>query len=299
MKSTPSHHCFTIDVQDCFPTIKANRLRYETDNSDEFERKTIQALNNILDLLCKYEIKATIFFLGSIAERHPNLVRRAAFEGHEIASHGYFHKSIKNVVNTFKSDISNVKSILEDITGFQINGYRSPAFTLNEDTIHAYEILADAGYKYSSSVSQNNHSKSKHTALGNQPVLIETRNGQILEIPITSFPTSLSLLNCFGGKDFLSFPFIWHRAACKLIQNTNRHFVFHISPAKLNLDKAALKPDILKNFRSNYNSKRAYIKIEKMLQLYKFVKMEDIYSKYKPIRTQSGITIHPYERITI
>lgn len=48
----------------------------------------------ILDALAARGVKATFFVLGRHAELWPDLVRRAASEGHTIGNHGYFHRKL-------------------------------------------------------------------------------------------------------------------------------------------------------------------------------------------------------------
>src|SRR5262249_54223698 len=45
----------------------------------------------LLDLLAAHHIKATFFVIGENVAEHPEIVARAASEGHEIASHSWSH----------------------------------------------------------------------------------------------------------------------------------------------------------------------------------------------------------------
>jgi peptidoglycan/xylan/chitin deacetylase (PgdA/CDA1 family) len=48
----------------------------------------------ILDVLRREQVKATFFVLGRHADRWPELVRRMADEGHQLANHGYWHRKL-------------------------------------------------------------------------------------------------------------------------------------------------------------------------------------------------------------
>ena len=54
-------------------------------------------MDAILGALERHGARATFFFLGWIAERHPDLVRRCLDGGHEIASHGYEHRFLQEL----------------------------------------------------------------------------------------------------------------------------------------------------------------------------------------------------------
>jgi peptidoglycan/xylan/chitin deacetylase (PgdA/CDA1 family) len=86
---------------------------------DEWEYKkstVVQNTQRILDVLDKYQIPATFFILGWVAERHPDLVKNIFKSGHEIACHGYSHQLAYDLSDDeLISDILNAKKILEDI----------------------------------------------------------------------------------------------------------------------------------------------------------------------------------------
>ena len=66
----------------------------------------------ILDLFEKYNVNATFFTLGYIAERHPELIEKIKSNGHEIASHGYSHTDIRKMTKaSFESDLLKSLSI--------------------------------------------------------------------------------------------------------------------------------------------------------------------------------------------
>ena len=103
-------------------------------------------------------IKATFFILGWIAERYPDLVRRIQKEGHEIACHGYAHQLVYTQSrDEFRQDIKRAKSILEDITGSGVIGYRAPSYSITDKSQWAFEILVEEGFKYDSSVFPIHH----------------------------------------------------------------------------------------------------------------------------------------------
>src|SRR5207245_5352165 len=87
------------------------------------------------------------------AERHPEMVRRIAVAGHELASHGYDHKRVDCLTPIeFKEDVLRSKATLEEITGKMVLGYRAPTFSIGPTTPWAHEILDEVGYLYSSSI---------------------------------------------------------------------------------------------------------------------------------------------------
>lgn len=86
----------------------------------------------LLDLLRRYDIKATFFVLGSNAEKYPDLVRRMHEEGHLIGLHNYSHWA--NAVMTprrVRRQIENAVKAVESITGEKPVYYRPPWGVIN------------------------------------------------------------------------------------------------------------------------------------------------------------------------
>ena len=104
----------------------------------------------MLDLLDQFGAKATFFVLGWNAQRVPDLVRRIASRGHEIASHGFYHNLCCNEsINSLKEDLTVSKKILEDIIGSQVYGYRAPSFSIAQKIL---EVIEECGFVYDSNV---------------------------------------------------------------------------------------------------------------------------------------------------
>src|SRR5262249_29883889 len=107
----------------------------------------------LLELFAEARVVGTFFTLGWVAERCPMLVRRLVAEGHELASHGYEHRRADmQSREQFREDVRRSKSLLEDISGVTVVGYRAPTFSVGNRSCWAHAVLADEGYRYSSSI---------------------------------------------------------------------------------------------------------------------------------------------------
>jgi polysaccharide deacetylase family protein (PEP-CTERM system associated) len=106
----------------------------------------------VLDFLDRLDVKATFFVLGMCAKNYPALVSELAERGHEIASHGTAHARVyAQTRDEFRRDLEENVGLLERLTGRRPLGYRAPAFSINRDTLWAYDVLADLGFRYDSS----------------------------------------------------------------------------------------------------------------------------------------------------
>ncbi|MBI4517699.1 MAG: polysaccharide deacetylase family protein [Deltaproteobacteria bacterium] len=137
-------HALSVDVEDWY-----HDAALAGHPAQRVETNTLQ----LLDLFAAYEARATFFFLGEVAARFPALVRRAAAAGHEIASHGYGHRPVAELVRReFRADVARSLRLLEDITGRHVRGYRAPYFSIKADVRWPIETLAELGVTYDSSI---------------------------------------------------------------------------------------------------------------------------------------------------
>ena len=139
----------TFDIEDNFEI-------YELRNPEDWKKYEYQVVENtkkILDLLSHYRATATFFVLGKVAERNPEVVESIWLEGHEIASHGYSHRSVKELGKEgFEEDLLKSKKIIEMIADIKIVGYRARSFSINALDHWAFEILARNDLIYDSSI---------------------------------------------------------------------------------------------------------------------------------------------------
>jgi polysaccharide deacetylase family protein (PEP-CTERM system associated) len=141
----PLRHALSVDVEDWYHDGGARTA--------EPEVRVLDNTLRLLDVLERHAVRGTFFFLGEVAERFPALVRRVADAGHEIGSHGYRHRSVRDLTrNEFRRDVADSLRLLEDCAGRAVRGYRAPYFSIKADVRWPSEILADVGFRYDSSV---------------------------------------------------------------------------------------------------------------------------------------------------
>ena len=93
----------------------------------------------------------TFFCTGCIAEKDPDLIRKISTDGHEIASHSYYHDNLHTKNSTeLEVILKRSKDALESAAGKEVLGFRAPRFLLNKDTVDQYKIIEKI-FKYDSS----------------------------------------------------------------------------------------------------------------------------------------------------
>ncbi len=207
--------------------------------------------------------KATFFCLGWIAERYVHLIKEIQAQGHEIACHGYAHQLVyRQSPEEFRNDIYKAKAILEDITGKEVIGYRAPSYSITNKSLWAFEVLAEEGFKYDSSIFPIRHdfygipdaprfpfsvSLNGKGSPKFKPLLsalnVERRTlNNILEFPLSTFPIGKFTLPLSGGGYFRLFPYTMIKKGLKRInERENRPFIFYLHPWELDFDQPRIR----------------------------------------------------------
>jgi len=102
----------------------------------------------LLDLLYKYNIKATFFVTGIILEKNPSIISRIRQEGHEIGCHGYSHKRFDEL--PIYDKVGEIRDFLtlSSKNKIKVYGFRAPQFSIDKETL---DVLKEYNLKYDSS----------------------------------------------------------------------------------------------------------------------------------------------------
>jgi peptidoglycan-N-acetylglucosamine deacetylase len=129
------------------------------------------AVPRILDLLRAYEIPASFYIPGWVAERWPERVRAIHAAGHEVAHHGYLHEAPATLEPDDEAAVLDRGSaILAELTGAPPRGYRSPSWELSGRSL---ELLAERGFAYDSSLMGDD-----------APYLLDAGGRHLVELPV-------------------------------------------------------------------------------------------------------------------
>ena len=206
-------NAMTVDVEDWFQ-VQAFAGTIDRADWDGLERRVDRNTSRILDMFDQAGVRATFFTLGWVAERHPALVRRIVAEGHELASHGYFHRlAHEQTPADFARDVGDARKLLEDTGGVRVQGYRAPTFSINTRNPWAFETLTEQGYRYSSSIYPIRHDLYGMPQAPRFPYHPE--GGALLEIPMTTVRLGGRNLPCAGGGYFRLLPYEIFRAGLR------------------------------------------------------------------------------------
>ena len=223
-------NAMSVDVEDYFQ-VSAFANRVSRDDWDSFDCRVERNTDRVLAMFADHGARATFFTLGWVAERYPALVRRIVEQGHELASHGHAHFRVyEQTPEAFRSDVRRTKALLEDVGGVAVNGYRAASFSIGGRTPWAFEVLAEEGHTYSSSVYPIRHD---HYGVPDAPrFTYRPDDGCALrEIPITTVTAFGRNLPSGGGGYFRLLPYAFSRWAIRRVnRNDARSTIFYFHP---------------------------------------------------------------------
>jgi polysaccharide deacetylase family protein (PEP-CTERM system associated) len=271
-------NAFTIDVEDFFQ-VEAFSKVIERDAWESFSCRVEKNTDVILSLLDDANVKGTFFVLGWIAKRYPQVVKKIVDSGHEIASHGMSHKLIYNQQQSvFKQETIDSKALLEDLSQQPVNGYRAATYSITNKSLWALDILAEAGFKYDSSIFPMRHDRYGISDANPLPNVLTTPNGSTLvEFPISTVKNKFFTLPIAGGGYFRLFPYQVTRWGLSTINKQNNPFVFYLHPWEVDPDQPRIE-NISKftRFRHYNNLNRCTNRLSMLLEDFKFSTMENV-----------------------
>ena len=202
----------SVDVEDWFQVGAFERV-IDRDTWDSLDLRVERNCDAILALFADAGVVGTFFTLGWVAQRCPAMMRRIVDAGHEVASHGWDHARVFTLDRAgFAADLARARAVLEDVTGQPVTGYRAPSFSIDARNPWAHDVLAEAGYNYSSSVAPIVHD---HYGWREAPrfAFRPVAGADLIEIPVTTVEWAGRRMAAGGGGFFRLFPYAVSRWA--------------------------------------------------------------------------------------
>jgi polysaccharide deacetylase family protein (PEP-CTERM system associated) len=235
-------------------------------------------MDRILELLSEHDVRATFFTLGWVAQQYPEIVRRVADAGHEIASHGVQHTRVwQQTESQFLEDASAAKKVLEDVSGMPVAGYRAASWSIDARTPWAHDVLERAGYKYSSSIYPIRHD---HFGVPNAPTMPHfVGQGDLLEIPASVARIAGRNIPAAGGGYFRLYPLKISKWLINRIQSSgDSPYIFYFHPWEMDPDQPRVAGATVKSrFRHYLNLDRFPNRLNALLRDYEWDRMDYLF----------------------
>ena len=231
-----------------------------------------------LNLLREFNVKATFFVVGEIAEESPGLLKAIVNDGHEVAFHGYHHNPLwTSDLQSFKYEVERFNSIVFLATGQLCWGFRAPSYSLDNRTKWALRVLKDSGFLYDSSVFP------LKTPLYGEPLapiipyhpssenIAENDDSErLFEFPALVYPLLGFRIPVAGGFFLRVLPLIFFRKAINRMNQKGFPAVVSFHTWELDGEIPRLKLGPTKSFVTYHNLKNVHSRLSSLLSEFKF-----------------------------
>jgi len=270
-------NALTVDVEDYFQ-VSAFADNVEYNDWDERPMRVVDNTYKLLDLFDEYQVKATFFTLGWVAERKPELVAEIARRGHEVACHGYSHQLVYNQTpEVFQQETIRAKSILEDIIQQPVLGYRAASYSITKESLWALDILAETGFVYDSSIFPVRHDRYGMPDTPEYPYQLKTPAGHsIIEFPLSTAKIFKYRLPVAGGGYFRLYPYWMSRLGLGQINRQQMPFIFYLHPWEVDPEQPRIEASWFSRFRHYNNLDKCEARLRSLMSDFQFTTTWDV-----------------------
>jgi len=291
-------NALTVDLEEYFH-VSAYASSVRVEDWDTIPSRVAESTDHILSLLDRHNRKATFFVLGWVAKKTPEVVRRVASAGHEIACHSYLHRRVFELTREeFREDTRRAKSLIEDVTGKQVLGYRAPSFSITASSTWAMQILIEAGFQYDSSIYPVKHPNYGLPQAPRTPFRVSTPSGTLLEYPMTALEYSGHRAPLAGGAYLRALPYFYTRWAIRYL-NAVEHSpaCVYLHPWELDAGQPLMKGSLTSRMRHRMGLRGTRRKLDKLLRDFEFCPLGKLVSELGSSTSPQVISISALEEL--
>ncbi len=264
-------NALTIDVEDYY-MVSAFADVVPFSAWGAYESRVEKSTSRILELLDGHGVKATFFTLGWVAERFPGLVRAIHTAGHEIGCHGYNHRLIYDLTPTeFREDVRKAKTILENIIGSPVIGYRAASYSIIKETLWALDVLIEEGFRYDSSIFPIHHDRYGMPGAERFSYMIKRPGGMLKEFPPSTYRVLGQNIPIAGGGYLRLFPLQITKTAIRRINaREEQPVIVYLHPWEIDVDQPRVNGRRSSVLRHRINLHTTMPKLSTLLQEFSF-----------------------------
>jgi len=268
-------HFFTVDVEEYFQ-VNAFDDYIARESWPTYPSRVAENVDRLLDILARHRVSATFFTLGWVAKRHPRVVRRIAQAGHEVASHGWWHRKVTTMTaSEFREDVRLSKDVLEDITGSAVLGFRAPSFSIVPGREWALDVLIEEGYVYDSSMFPVRRPDYGYPDAPPIAHVIERPAGRLYEFPLATTVWNGVRIPAAGGGYLRHLPIHIIQRAFREHTEGRIPGVFYIHPWELDDEQPRLPLPLMTRVRHYRGLRQTPERVGRLLAEFHFTALRD------------------------
>jgi len=271
--TTPTRltHALSFDIEDWFHMVDVAAVE-DPAKWDSMSSLVEKRTHEILELCNEFNVKATFFVLGWIADRYPELVRSIADAGHELATHSYWHRRVYLLTpKEFEEDIRLSIDVIEQASGQKVSGFRAPSFSITEGSEWAIDVLHDCGIEYDASLFPATRGHGGYDCPVNAHVFEKTPSGRGMpELPMSVMKIGGRSV-CFSGGGYLRlFPLWLIDRGIRQLAKIGVPTVVYLHPRDFAPDCPRVPMPLHRRFKSYVGAGSTASKLGKLLKRYQW-----------------------------
>jgi polysaccharide deacetylase family protein (PEP-CTERM system associated) len=223
---------FSVDVEEWYDSNFESAPALDT---AALPRRAGDGVDRLLEALDESKSRATFFVLGELASEQPDVVRRIARAGHEVACHSYTHTLLyRQSREIVFRDLTRARALLEDLSGVRVRGFRAPSWSITESNLWALDVIAEAGFEYDSSIFPGRTYLYGIDGAPRVPYRIRTPQGnELVEVPPSTLGLGKRRIGVGGGVYLRLLPLWVHQRVCDHALARGRSFMAYVHPREL------------------------------------------------------------------
>lgn len=267
-------NALTIDLEDWYHVCGAGE-NGDASRWSTYESRVLRNTDRVLALLRANGARATFFVLGYIAAREPGLIRAVAREGHEVATHGYFHRRIFEMSpGEFEDDLARSIDAISEAAEAPVIGHRAPEWSIRPHTLWALGILRKRGILYDSSMVPLTRMGDR--SFPRSPARIETEHGEIWEFPLTTARCFGENIPFTGGLPLRLAPYFYVLSKIRRMNREGNTAMVYFHPWEFDTGQPRIELPWSRRFMHYFNLPAAPRKLSGLLAHLRFAPVREI-----------------------
>jgi polysaccharide deacetylase family protein (PEP-CTERM system associated) len=269
-------NAFTVDFEDWYQGLEIHKV----DTWHKFESRIERSCHTTLEILKSHNVRATFFVLGFLAEKYPHLIKMIHDLGHEIGSHGYSHSQVFRLTpEQFSRELSRTNDAVYKAIGKAPIGFRAPIFSIIKQSSWAFDVLAQNGIRYDSSIYPTfNYRYGVVKANRFRHEICTNSDHKIVEIPVATATFMKMNMPVGGGAYFRVWPYAVTKWAFRQINRQGRPGVFYIHPWELDPEQPKIELPMRLSLTHYHRLSSTENKLNNLLDDFQFSSMSEVFS---------------------
>ena len=264
-------NALSFDIEDWFHMVEIDAVA-DPRRWPELPTLVVRYTQQILDILAANNTRATFFVLGWVADRYPEIVPAILADGHEVATHGYWHRKVYEMQPAeFRRDIQRSIDTLHAQGAARLRGFRATSFSITPGAEWAFDVLREVGIEYDASLFPAPRGHGGYPCPPEPHVSTIAPSGQPMpELPMSVMRLAGLRLPFSGGGYLRVLPSALIRSGFSQLNRKGRPVVVYLHPRDFAPDCPRVPMPLLRRFKCYAGAGSTRPKLEMLLRSYSF-----------------------------